>query len=489
MFRGSPSRCAAHMTVLLLVIYSAERATATGGDPLTYHLYVTTTADDADAHGLDDGPLSLRGALNRAAGYWHPLPTPEHVVIHVPAGHYPLTYATQTNGFGFLRASLVLGTNLTIIGEGRDTTIIDGLHETRVIDIDAPREGQAVHISDLTIMNGRYFRGSGAKTWGNVIFERCNFLHCDNLTMPVSYDHGGAINHANGELVVRDCRFTGNKTRRFGGAIYSFSEPVLIDSCYFAGNENLTAEGGAIFSRGELTVRNSIFTDNLAGRQGGAITAYGPTTIDHCTIVNNRSNADGIGDGNGGGIRTINSISTISNSIVANNRNGAPGADSPDDISGEILSAGYNIITAVTAQTSIVGDLTGNQIGVDPLLGPLDTAEDLPFFPLRPDSPAIDAAGAGCSTYDLRGRTRPFDGDGDGIARCDIGAVEYRATPGDMNCDNAITVSDIAGFVVALAQPGMYDTTILNCERFNADVNGDGAVTVSDISDFITLLQ
>jgi hypothetical protein len=51
---------------------------------------------------------------------------------------------------------------------------------------------------------------------------------------------------------------------------------------------------------------------------------------------------------------------------------------------------------------------------------------------LVPGSPAIDAGGPVCLdadgeplTTDQRGRPRPVDGDGDGTAACDIGAVEF----------------------------------------------------------------
>jgi hypothetical protein len=51
---------------------------------------------------------------------------------------------------------------------------------------------------------------------------------------------------------------------------------------------------------------------------------------------------------------------------------------------------------------------------------------------LVPGSPAIDAAGTACLdasgaplVTDQRGHPRPVDGNGDGLAACDIGAVEF----------------------------------------------------------------
>ncbi|MGE3180991.1 MAG: hypothetical protein AB7N71_05120 [Phycisphaerae bacterium] len=59
---------------------------------------------------------------------------------------------------------------------------------------------------------------------------------------------------------------------------------------------------------------------------------------------------------------------------------------------------------------------------------------------------------------------------------------------GDINCDGAITVSDIAPLVIALTEPQNFDTLFPNCEIFDADINGDGVISVSDIGPFVALL-
>ncbi|MGE3180626.1 MAG: hypothetical protein AB7N71_03285 [Phycisphaerae bacterium] len=59
---------------------------------------------------------------------------------------------------------------------------------------------------------------------------------------------------------------------------------------------------------------------------------------------------------------------------------------------------------------------------------------------------------------------------------------------GDMNCDGAVTVSDIGGFVLALTNPAQYMAQFPNCDINNADVNDDNAITVSDIGPFVSLL-
>ncbi|MGE3180889.1 MAG: hypothetical protein AB7N71_04605, partial [Phycisphaerae bacterium] len=59
---------------------------------------------------------------------------------------------------------------------------------------------------------------------------------------------------------------------------------------------------------------------------------------------------------------------------------------------------------------------------------------------------------------------------------------------GDMNCDGAISVSDIGPFVLAITNAAAYEIEYPGCVLLQADANGDGAVTVSDIGDFVALV-
>src|SRR5581483_10755279 len=165
-----------------------------------------------------------------------------------------------------------------------------------------------------------------------------------------------------------------------GGGLYlaSGGASSLVDTT-FSGNV-ADVRGGAIFPASAVTVVSSTLFGNEAVVAGGAIFASGPSV-------------------------------TLTNTIVA-------GSTVQPACSGTITSNGGNLDADGSCALGGLGDLAH----VDPLLAPLDDAA-LPTHALLPGSPAIDAANSiACPAVDERGVPRISDGNGDGVAACDIGA-------------------------------------------------------------------
>ena len=139
-----------------------------------------------------------------------------------------------------------------------------------------------------------------------------------------------------------------------------------------------------------------------------------------------------------GGLYVAAGSVSLTNSILALNGHNQPGADNGLDCNGPVTSLGYTYLQrpAGCNFTLATGDITGG----DPRLGPLGRhgGSTLTMVPM-PGSALLDHgspaqvgshAADACSRHDQRGIRRPADSDQDGVARCDIGAVERQSPPG-----------------------------------------------------------
>lgn len=273
----------------------------------------------------------------------------------------------------------------------------------------------------------------------------------------ISNNHAGSyagVFNSESSPLMKNISFINNVAEDSGGGIGNSyrSFPVIVDTV-FIGNQAQTGSGGGMFNwYSAPIIVNAVFTQNSAN-QGGAMhnESIASPNLTNVTISNNSATTSGGGIGNwdncnpvlnnvtikdntapiGAGIFMTedgcpsgfcNNSVTLTNSIVWGN--------SPD----QIYISAHNFAYATFSDIQIEPPDTifpgiGN-MNLDPLLGPLaDNGGFTLTHTLGEDSPAIDTGDpASCPATDQRGFPRPFDGDGDGLAVCDMGAYEYGST-------------------------------------------------------------
>lgn len=349
-----------------------------------------------------------------------------HDIITLPPGTYTLTLAGAGED-GAQTGDLDLTADVTINGAGLAQTIIDGSSLDRVFDV---HNQAAVTINGVTIRNGSAATGGGVNVnnGGNLT------LNHSRVTGNTASNSGGGI-FVSGLLAVNHSRVDANSAGNGGGGglFISFnSEPVIIKHSEISGN-NTGASGGGIFTYGQLILINSTLSGNSAGHDGGGLLVLESPAVAlyNVTISGNTADADGDGQGDGGGLRVLGGLSAVNSLIGGNHDNSGAGNQFPD-CAGTLTSQGYNLVANVSG-CNIVGDATGNLLGVDPLLGPLqNNGGPTLTHALLDGSPAIDAGNpGGCRdhngnllTTDQRGFARPAAGS----TLCDIGAYEAGAT-------------------------------------------------------------
>jgi uncharacterized membrane protein len=384
----------------------------------------------------------------------------------------------------YAESNLSTGKDLSLLGSGAATTIVDGERNDRIFQL----WGQAT-LQDMTLRNGLtptddnvYNRSGGAiriMGGGNVTLR--NLVLEDNESLAL----GGAIFNT-GHLTVEQSEIRNNQSNSWGGGIYhiqlSGSQALTVTHSLIAGNES-AGSPGIHAQRGRVVIEDSHIRDNRAtgasGRAGGlyvqGFAAADPAVrVARTTISGNRAwqgggifvqgatlnliNATVSGNtvtNNYGGIhlqhqsnQVRDTILNMSNSTVTGNiRVGGAGnnglsilSDTTANVYNSIIAGNQNVNCGAFGTGSAINSLGHNLSSdascffaessdlpnTDPLLMPLgEYGGPTPTHALRPGSPAIDAGGnANCPATDQRGIARPFDGNASGTATCDIGAVE-----------------------------------------------------------------
>ncbi len=434
-----------------------------GASPARAGAIAVTRFDDPAPGACDPGDCSLREGIMAANA------APGANSIQLEPGTYVLSHGPVGDDSA-LNGDLDIVDTLTLRGAGPSRTFLDGgglAFGDRILHV---QPGRTLIVSSLTVRNagatvpgvvraetGSTLSVTDAAISDNVASDRPG-LFVDGATTQltrVSIERNttasgccpGIDTAGGGSLTMTDVTIRGNTSgsccaglATAGGTDLDLTRVIIDRNSSGSCCAGLATAGDGTLSFRDMTVSNNMVTGGccagvaLSGSSTATFTNVtvsgnssdgccvglatgGSTVINGATVVNNVADSDGSGDCCAGLVQ--NGPTTISNSILAGNRVGA----TPDDCSGTVTSAGYNIIQ-VGGICLTTGDTTGNILGADPRLGPLtDNGGSVPTHALLRGSPALNAGsparpgsgGSACDPADARGAPRK---------NCDIGAYE-----------------------------------------------------------------
>ncbi|HMJ36966.1 MAG TPA: choice-of-anchor Q domain-containing protein [Baekduia sp.] len=298
---------------------------------------------------------------------------------------------------------------------------------------------------------------------------------------PGSIAEGGGL-MSSGALTVLDATFSGNAATATGGRGAGTGN---------GGPGSIAYAGGVLIAPGALTasVTASSITGNVGDASGGAHGPAGGTagaggtaqgggvkatvsgsvlTFGNVTVAANIARSSSTGTVQGGGVFAAASgsgkVRLTNATLSANGASGPAGATGGNlqpsgsvELRDTILAAGtamagtQNCSAATTSLGHNLEDTapshcglaaTGDRVGADPLLAPLQANGGLTStMALLGASPAIDAGDASCRASDQRGVVRPQG------AACDIGAYELAPGAATTGAASAVTMvsADVSG--------------------------------------------
>nr|WP_298146854.1 CSLREA domain-containing protein [uncultured Pseudomonas sp.] len=431
-------------------------------------LQVTTGQDDYD--GQCDAHCSLRDAIavaNQSPGLSSIQLPPGNIVLSQPSAvdEQQRISEDQDNRIGDLD---VLG-ELHILGASTGLSRIRRAAGDRLIEVASSAELTLEH---LTLEGGTTpFEGGAVKNQGHLLLREVqvlnNWAYEPLIADPRSRAYGGAIANY-GMLTVLASTFRANvaniyagSNRSLGGAIYNVGNLLVRDSLFR--DNSSSAEGAVLYNMGSARIERSYLSRNSAyGTSGGAIVNEGGVlTLSNSTL---NANWGGVLNNGVGADPGRHSKAVLNHVTITRNPPRPAGGLASREVLlnwSELLIRNSLVVGNISSVVD-TGALTAYEVANCANLGdsftyqaigllrndePSNCRADL-YVTLRqtftqvlsrtptqynttnwthdllPGSPAIDAAIGDCPDHDQRGAPRPWDGNGDGVAVCDLGAYE-----------------------------------------------------------------
>jgi hypothetical protein len=332
-------------------------------------------------------------------------------------------------------------------------------------------------------------RDGNAPAFGLMFVGSSGDLTLQRVTLSGGTSFEGLLNA--GTVSIKNTIISGNT----GGGVFN-TGTLTIESSTISGNATASI-GGGVHNVGTVTIENSTISGNTANVGGGVYNFGGSITISNSTISANRANR-------GGGVLSREycylfscyaGILTLNNSLIAGNQ----AAVGPEIQNSSVVNANNFNLFGSNGNAGVSGFTPGPTdivpgVSLAQILGPLKSnGGPTQTHALVAGSPAIDAGDpGGCRDNsgalllkDQRGFTRHVDGNSDGAARCDIGAVEFGAGSATLIDFDGDGLSDIGvyrsgtWFVLRSSDEGVRATEwggLPQDKPVPGDFDGDGKV-------------